>query len=156
MAEEKKIEQPSQDLQQLLDDIMEASPETVVVNGKKRKIGWLHNGVTRKFSHIMATEKDPWKRNVKVASCVLLNHRYGLVTCLLLHLWYWVYWRWQYYVRDMDQVEVAGVLDASKKKIQSGPLAVATILATAAMDTMMMMTKQEYGRAAHDGVQPMP
>ena len=154
MAEEKKIEQPSFDLQQLLDSIMEATPETVVANGKKRKIGWLHNGVTRKFSHIMMTEKDPWKRNVKVASCVLLNHRYGLVTCLLLHLWYWVYWRWQYYVRDMDQVEVMGVLDASKKKIQSEPLAVATILATAMMDTIMTMARHESGPAGRGGAQP--
>ena len=43
-----------------------------------------------------------------------------------------------------------------EKKNQSGPLAVATILATAVMDTMMTMTKQEYGRAGHDGAQPMP
>lgn len=154
MAEEKKIEQPTQALQLVLDSIMEAQPETVTVNGRKYSIGWLHNGTTRKFSHIMLTEKDPWKRNVKVAACVLLNHRYGLVTWLLLHLWYWVYWRWLFYVVDIDQVDIMGVLNASKKKIQSEPLALATILATGVMDTMMTMTARELGQAARDGAAP--
>lgn len=154
MAEEKKIEQPTIELQQIIDSIMEAKPEDVVVNGKKYSIGWLHNGTTRKFSHIMLTEEDPWKRNVKVVACVLLNHRYGIVTWLLLHLWYWIYWRWLFYVVDIDQVDVLGVLDASKKKIQSEPLAIATILATGAMDTMMTMTRHELGRAAQGGVVP--
>ena len=156
MAEEKKLEQPDLRLQAVLDDIMEATPEEVVVNGKKRSIGWLHNGTTRKFTHIMLHDKNPWKRNVKVCACVLLNHRYGLVTWLLLHLWFWVYWRWLYYVVDIDQVDVLGVLDASKKKIQSEPLALATILATAVMDTMMTMSRQEYGQVAPDGVPPTP
>jgi len=156
MAEEKKIEQPSFELQQLIDGLMEAEPETVVVNGKKRCIGWLHNGVTRKFSHIMLKEEDPWKRNVKIVACILLNHRYGLVTWLLEHLWYWIYWRWLYYVVDIDQVDVMGVLNASKKKIQSEPLAVATILATGVMDTMMTMTRRELGRVERDGAPPTP
>lgn len=149
-----EVEQPSFDLQAVIDSIMEATPEKVVVNGKERIIGWLHNGTMRKFSHIMLKEKDPWKRSVKVCACVLLNHRYGLVTWLLLHLWHPVYWRWLYYVVDIDQVDVVGVLDASKKKIQSEPLALATILATAVMDTMMTMSRQEYGRAALAGEPP--
>lgn len=153
MAKE-KIEQPDIDIQKVLSDLMEQEPETVVVSGKKHRIGWLKNRTVRKFSHIMLKESDPWKRNVKVVACVLLNHKNGLLTWLRLHLLYAVYWRWLYYVRDIDQVEVMGVLGASKKKIQSEPLAVATILATAMMDTMMMMAKHEVGQVAPDGAQP--
>lgn len=151
-----EIQQPETEFQVLLSEILEAEPETVTVNGKKRKIGWLHNGTTRKFSHIMLKEKDPWKRNIKVAACVLLNKRNGLWTWFLLRGWYWAYWRWLYYVQDIDQADVVGILDASKKKIQSAPLAVATILATAMTDTMMTMAQHEYGRAAHAGAQPTP
>ena len=146
-----EIKQPEREYQALLSEILEAEPETVIVNGKKRRIGWLHNGTVRKFSHIMTREKDPWKRNVKVAACVLLNRRNGLWTWTLLCLWYWVYWRWLYYVQDIDQAEVVGILEASKIKIQSAPLAVATILATAMMDTMMTMARHEVGRAAQGG-----
>lgn len=154
MADEKKIEQPGMELQTILSGLMEEEPETVTVCGKKHSITWLKNRTVRKFSHIMVSEKDPWKRNVKVCACVLLNSRLGLLTWFLLHFWYWIYWRWLFYVRDIDQVEVMGVLDASKKKIQSEPLAVATILATGMMDTMMMMARHEVGRAAQDGAQP--
>lgn len=135
---------------------MEQEPEELTFGGKKYRIGWLHNANTRKFSHIMVKEKDPWKRNVKVCACILLNHRWGLFTWFLLNVWYGVYWRWLYYVRDIDQVEVAAVLDCAKKKIQSEPLAMSTILATAMMDTMMMMARHEYGRAERAGALPTP
>lgn len=154
MSEEKDLAQPSFELQQLIDSIMEAEPETVVVNGKKRRIGWLHNCVTRKFTHVMMTEQDPWRRTVKVAACVLLNHRHGFMTMLLLKFWYWIYWRWLFYVTDIDQADIVGILAATKKKTQSGPLAVATILATGAMDTMMTMSRQDFGRAARSGEEP--
>lgn len=151
---DKKIEQPDIDLQKIVSSLMEQEPETVTVAGKKHRITWLKNRTVRKFSHIMLKEKNPWKRNVKVCACVLLNARNGLLTWFRLHFWYWVYWRWLYYVRDIDQVEVMGVLDASKKKVQSEPLAVAIILSTGMMDTMMMMAGHEVGQAARDGAPP--
>jgi len=150
------IEQPKIDIQELLSDMMEQEPEKVTVGGHTYRIGWLHNRNTRKFSHVMVKEKDPWKRSVKVCACVLLNHRWGIWTWFLLNVWYAVFWRWLYYVRDIDQVEVAAVLDCAKKKIQSEPLAVSTILSTAMMDTMMTMARHESGRAGQGGAPPMP
>ena len=151
-----QIEQPKFDIQEMLSDIMEQEPEKVTVAGRTYRIGWLHNANTRKFSHIMIKEKDPWKRNVKVCACVLLNHRWGLWTWVLLNVWYGIYWRWLYYVRDIDQVEIAKVLDCAKKKIQSEPLGLSTILATGMMDTMMMMARHELGRAGRGGARPTP
>lgn len=150
------VEQPEFDIQAAADAIMEAKPEEVTILGKKRWIGWLHNSCTRKLSHIMITEKDPWKRNVKACSCVLLNGRTGLRTWFRLKFWYHVYWRWLYYWQDIDQAEIVAVLDASKKKIQSMPLAVATIYLTEMMDTMMMMARHEAGQAGQGGERPTP
>ena len=149
-----KIEQPKIDIQELLSDLMEQEPETVMVCGKKYRIGWLKKYTVRKFSHIMVKEKDPWKRSVKVCSCILMNRKLGLLTWFLLHCWYWIYWRWLYYVVDIDQVEVMGVLDASKKKIQSEPLAIVTILATGMMDLMMSEARHEHTQAGQAGEQP--
>ena len=153
---ETKIEQPSAALQRLVSDIMQQEPETVTVLGRRHRITWLKNRTVRHFSHIMLHDEEPWRRNVKVCACVLLNKRTGIFNHLAQRLLYPFYWRWLYYVRDISQVEVMVVLDASKKKIQSEPLAVATIFATAMMDTMMMMARHEAGPAAPGGEQPSP
>lgn len=151
-----QIEQPTFDIQARLSELMEQEPELVSVCGRRYSIGWLHNRNVRKFSHIMTKEEDPWKRNVKVCACVLLNSRWGLMTWFLLNVWYGIYWRWLYYVRDVDQIEVAAVLSAAKKKIQSETLALSTILATVMMDTMMAMARHEVGRAGRGGALPTP
>lgn len=137
MEEEKTIGQPGEELQRLLDSVLEAEPEKVVFMGKKRTIGWMKKGTMRKFSHIMATEGDEWKRGVKLAATVLLNNVWKL------KLWYWAYWRWLYYVKDPDAVEVLRVVDAAKKKIPSAACSLTTILATGMSDLMMTMTKKE-------------
>ena len=154
MATDTTIEQPSVDIQRMVSDLMEQEPEIVTVRGKKRRITWLKRRTTRKFSHIMLKEEDPWKRNVKCCACVLMNSRHGLLTAFRLRFCYWLYWRWLYYVRDIDMIDVLGVLDASKKKIQSETLLLATILATATADTIMMMARHEYGQVGQAGEPP--
>ena len=137
MEEKKNIEQPGVELQELLDKIMEAEPEAVVFMGKKRKIGWMKKGTMRKFSHVVTREKDEWKRNCKICAAVLLNG------CWKLRLLYWAYWRWLYYWKDPDAVEVLRIVDAAKKKIPSAACSLITILATGMTDVMMTMTKEE-------------
>lgn len=110
MAENKKIEQPTLDLQQLLDSVLEDSPTDVEFMGKKHTLRWLRNGVVRKFSHVSITEKDDNKRAVKLCAIVLLNNVWKL------RFLYWIVWRWWYYVKDVDAVELLRVLDVAKKK----------------------------------------
>lgn len=110
MAEEKKVEQPSVDIQKLLDSILHDEPTEFVFRGKKHKIGWLHKGTMSKCSHIVMKEDNEWKRNVKVCVCILLNNVWKI------RFMYWFYWRWLYYIKDIGADEVLAVLDASKKK----------------------------------------
>lgn len=137
MAEEKKIEQPSVDIQKLLDSILHDEPTEFVFRGKKRKIGWLHKGTMSKCSHIVMKEDNEWKRNVKVCVCILLNNVWKI------RFMYWLYWRWLYYIKDVGADEVLAVLDASKKKIPSNAFSLTTILATEMTEVMMTMTKSE-------------
>ncbi len=150
------MEQPTIDIQKTYDDLLSREPEEVIFDGKKLSIGWLHNGTVRKFSHFMLKEDDPWKRNTKACACILLNRKHGLMTWFLLWAWYWVYWRWLFYVKNIDQTEIMVVLDAAKKKIQSEPLMMATILATGMMDTLMTIAAHEAGPAAQGSVLPTP
>ena len=137
MAEEKKIGQPSVDIQKLLDSILHDEPTEFVFRGKKRKIGWLHKGTMSKCSHIVMKEDNEWKRNVKVCVCILLNNVWKI------RFMYWLYWRWLYYIKDVGADEVLAVLDASKKKIPSNAFSLTTILATEMTEVMMTMTKSE-------------
>lgn len=150
MAEEKKIEQPSVDIQKLLDSILHDEPTEFVFRGKKHKIGWLHKGTMSKCSHIVMKEDNEWKRNVKVCVCILLNNVWKI------RFMYWLYWRWLYYIKDIGADEVLAVLDASKKKIPSNVFSLTTILATEMTEVMMTMTKREVkaSQAEQRGEQP--
>nr|DAG40131.1 MAG TPA: hypothetical protein [Caudoviricetes sp.] len=150
MAEEKKIGQPSVDIQKLLDSILHDEPTEFVFRGKKRKIGWLHKGTMSKCSHIVMKEDNEWKRNVKVCVCILLNNVWKI------RFMYWFYWRWLYYIKDVGADEVLAVLDASKKKIPSNAFSLTTILATEMTEVMMTMTKSEVkaSQAEQRGEQP--
>ena len=150
MAEEKKIGQPSVDIQKILDSILHDEPTEVVFRGKKRKIGWLHKGTMSKCSHIVMKEDNEWKRNVKVCVCILLNNVWKI------RFMYWFYWRWLYYIKDVGADEVLAVLDASKKKIPSNAFSLTTILATEMTEVMMTMTKSEVkaSQAEQRGEQP--
>ena len=150
MAEEKKIEQPSVDLQELLDSVLHDEPTEFVFRGKKHKLGWLRKGTMSRCSHIRTKEKNEWKRNVKICVCILLNNIWKI------RFLYWIYWRWLYYIKDVDIADVLRVLDVSKKKIPSNAFSLATILATGMTDVMMTMTRSEAKaiQAEQAGEQP--
>lgn len=137
--EEKEMEQPGRELQELLDEIMEAEPEPVVFMGRKRKVGWLKKGTVRKFTHAVLKEKDEWKLGAKLCAIVLLNNVWKL------RLWYWAYWRWLHYVKDLDPGDVLRLVNAAKKKIPQAPCSLVTILATGMKDVMMAVTREEAG-----------
>lgn len=138
--ETKKIEQPGIELQEVLDDILSETPTEYTFRGKKRKLGWLHKGTTRKFTHIELKEKNEWKKRVKQCAVVQLNNVWKI------RFFYWLLWRYYYYIIDLDVWEVLGVLNVAKKKIQSTAFQLTIILATAMTDAMMTMTKAEAER----------
>ncbi len=136
----KKIEQPNVELQEVLDDILNETPTEYTFRGKKKMLGWLHKGTTRKFTHIELKEKNEWKKRIKQCAVVQLNNVWKI------RFFYWILWRYYYYIIDLDVWEVLGVLDVAKKKIQSTAFQLTTILATAMTDAMMTMTKAEVER----------
>lgn len=137
MAEKKSVEQPKVDLQELLDAVIHDEPTEFVFMGKKKKLGWLRKGTMSKCSHVQMTDKNEWRRNVKICALILLNNVWKI------RFFYAIYWHWLYYVKDVDIAEVLNVLDKSKKKIPSNAFSLATILATGMTELMMTMTKGE-------------
>ena len=152
-------EQPNISMQELLDSVLEATPDEIPFRGKTWKVHWWRNYMKRKFTHVMLKETsrktakrggvgDAWKQNIKLAAILLLSRKWKIV------FFYWFYWRWLYYVVDVDQVEVLRLMDASKKKIPLDASMMCTGLAISMMDTLMSQTKEEVrrGPAAPVGV----
>lgn len=135
-----KIEQPANEYKKRLDELMNAKPEEIEFRGKRKKVGWLHRGTIRKFSTVMVSEEDPEKRNTKICAIVLLNNVWKI------RFFYWLYWRYLYYVIDLDENDILKVLDVSKKKVQQEQFYINTMLSTGMMDLMMTMTKKEAER----------
>lgn len=109
---EDKIEQPNIEIQALLDNILQAEPDEIVFCGKNTKVGWLHKRTIRKFTHIMLKDKSE-KRNAKLCATILLNNKWKIM------FFFWIYWRWLYYIKDVDDVEILRVLDCAKKKFNN-------------------------------------
>lgn len=140
MKEKNGVEQPSVDLQEKLNEILSAKPEEVMFLGKKRKIGWIHYETQRWYSDVMMSEENIHKRHAKIAAIIVLNNLFKL------KLFYWVLWRWYYYFKDIDSVEVLALLDAAKKKVQHEAFYLVIILSTGMTDLMMTMTSKEAKR----------
>lgn len=134
---EKKIEQPEEQFQRLLDDVLSQENTDITFRGKRHSIGWMKKGTMRKFSHVVMKEKNESKRNMKICALLLLNNKWKIL------FGYWVYWRWLYYACDVDEVEVLRLADVAKKKIPSVASSLLTILATGMTDVMMTMTNKE-------------
>lgn len=149
MKKEEEIKQPDGLLQERLNALYEAKPEEVKIGKKKYKIGWITNGTQRKFTDIMATEKDPHKTNCKLAAVILLNGIWKI------RFMYWFLWRWFYYIKDMDNVDILRIIDVAKKKVQLEAYFLITTFSTEMTDVMMTMTKAEVSRirAVHNGEQ---
>lgn len=144
-------DQPSKKFEELLDKLMDNTPEEITFRGKKKKIGWLHNRTIRRFTHIMYTD-DTEKRNAKLCACILTNDVFAWFQPLA----YFFLWVWYRYVIDIDDKDVLSVINASKKKIQYYQSQLVTTLSTGMRDTMMQMTRAEAEaiQAEHDGAQP--
>lgn len=148
MAEMKK--QPEVDIQALLDSVLEEEPEKVTFRGREYKIGWLHLGTMRKFSHITLKEKDMGKQAAKLAACVLLNTRWKLFFL------YWLWWRWIYYIIDPSPDIILGIIDAGKKKLPHLIYMLITMYSTAMTDTIATMTEKERKQSQAERVGEEP
>lgn len=152
MAQKEGIQQPDDALRKKLDELYNATPEEVSVNGHNYSIGWIKNGTQRKFTNVFTKEKNPQKANCKASALILLNNKFKIFFC------YWFLWRWFYYVKELDCVDTLRILDVAKKKVQHEAFLLATIFSTEMTDLMMTMTSKEVSRiqAVQHGEQHTP
>ena len=156
MQKEPKIEQPSVEAQRNYASIRDNDATIVEILGtkKKYKIRWLKNGQVDRLSRLLIRKgdtdnEDGTKDNAldaiiedsklacKAAAIIILDGYWKL------KFRYWYLWRWFYYIRQYDNIQLQGLLEEGKKKIPLVQFLATTMLLTGARATLMNMRTEE-------------
>lgn len=169
MAEKKPmVQQPGEDAERSLLEILADGKEVVEIRGNKYKIGTLHKGTMVKVSELVLekessnNEEDSTnqinedKIQSKIAAAYILNSWWTLY--FLGGIVWSIYWRWLYYIKEYTDVDYLPLMLLCKKKAQKQSAAYLhnTTLATDMKMTTMTMTRKEVNRirVAHSMEQP--
>ena len=147
MAKKDKIIQEAthEDEKQLV-SLTKNQKEEVIVRGHKYHVGWMHPAVGDWISSLMVREGNDNKILSQSAALIVLN---GFWKC---HLFYWILWRWFYYVKQYNAGELTPIIQSAQKKtvqVEATAYLNATILLTALTTTKKQMTKAEAERSLH-------
>ena len=156
MAKEPKIEQPSVEAQRTYASIRDNDATIVGILGtnKKYKLRWLKNGQIDKLSRLLIRKADTDDQDGKKDSAldsVIEDSKLACKAAAIIILdgyWklkfrYWYLWRWFYYIRQYDNIQLQGLLEEGKKKIPLVQFLATTMLLTGAKATLMNMRTEE-------------
>mgnify|MGYP007101921438 CR=1 FL=1 len=169
--EEQKLEQPSYDAQQVYLSLINNDAEEVEIlrTNKKYKIRWLKNGQLDKLTRLLLHKKsideqkttgnevfdeihEDTKLACKAAAIIVLDGYWKL------KFRYWYLWRWFYYVRQYDNIQLHKILEVGKKKVPLNQFYATIMSLTEAKDTLMRMRAKEVEAILHEQsmAQPSP
>lgn len=156
MEKEPVIEQPSLESQRTYASIRDNDATIVPVLGtkKKYKIRWLKNSQIDRLSRLLIRKGktdnedgskdslldaviDDSKLACKAAAIYILDGYWKL------KFRYWYLWRWFYYIRQYDNVQLQGILEEGKKKVPLTPFLLTTMSLIGAKATLMNMRTEE-------------
>lgn len=163
MEKEPKIEQPSVEAQRNYASIRDNDATIVSILGtkKKYKIRWLKNGQIDKLSRLLIRKGDTDNEDGKKDSPLDAVIEDSKIACkaaaiyILDGYWklkfrYWFLWRWFYYIRQYDNMQLQGILEEGKKKVPLAQFLIAIRSLTVARVTLMNMRTEEAERILHE------
>ena len=154
--EEEKIEQPSVDAQQIYLSLISNDAEEVGIlrTKKKYKIRWLKNGQLEKLSRLLLHKKtidETTTTGSDVMDAILEDNKLACKAAAIIILdgyWkikfrYWWLWRWFYYIRQYDNIQLHEILEVGKKKVPLNQFYATIMSLTEAKDSLMRMRAKE-------------
>jgi hypothetical protein len=163
MEKEPNVEQPSVESQRTYASLRDNDATVVSILGTKKKyrIRWLKNGQIDRLSRLLirkgetdnedGTKDSPLdaiiedsKLACKAAAIYILDGYWKL------KFRYWYLWRWFYYVRQYDNVQLQEILEEGKKKVPLTPFLLTTMSLTGARVTLMSMRTEEAERTLQE------
>lgn len=156
--EEPIINQPTQEEQRQYKSLENNTPTEVAIPRTKKKylIRWLKHCqleyLTRLLIHKQKTDdKDRNENEVSMLDVISSDAKlsckaaaiYTLNGLFKLHFCYWFRWRWFYYIRQYDDIQLQPILAEGKKKVPLMQFFAATTSLIGAKDTLLQMTMME-------------
>ena len=153
--EEPDVRQPSLEAQREYASLVGNDVSMVRIRGKAYKMRWLKKGQIAKLGRVLIDKESTdgektlgnlekvvsdGKKACKAAAIYLLDGYWKL------KLNYWWLWRWFYYVKQYEDIELREVLEEGKKKVPLQQFLLTTMSLTGAGDTLMMMRTEEAER----------
>lgn len=158
-TEEPKVEQPSVEAQRTYASIRDNDATIVGILGtkKKYKVRWMKNGQIDKLSRLLIRKGDTDNEDGakdNALDAILEDSKLACKAAAIIVLdgfWklkfrYWYLWRWFYYVRQYDNIQLQELIEEGKKKIPLTQFLLTTILLTEARATLMNMRTEEAER----------
>lgn len=163
-VEEPRIEQPTEAQQREYKSMVDNTPTEVGIlrTKKKYRIKWIKNGAIEKLSKLLVhaedTDNDADKANANVYEVICADAKLACKTAALFVLngyWsikfkYWFLWRWYYYIRQYDGIQLQPILTVGKKKLPLIQFYGTTTLLTGVKDTLMQMRTAEAERTLQE------
>ncbi len=144
--DEKIIKEATQEEEKLLMSVRENWKDPVVVRGKTYHVGWTHPFTEDRITQLMLKDGNDSKVLAQCAALIILGGYWKT------RFFYWIVWRWFYYIKQYTSKELTPIFELAQKKTAQEEAAAylnATILLTVLKDTKKMMTKAEAERILH-------
>ncbi len=151
-----KVEQPSVDMQKIYLSLIANDPDEVQIlrTNKKYKIRWLKNGQLEKITRLLLHKKTIDEKKTtgsEVMDAILEDAKLACKAAAIYILdgyWklkfrYWFLWRWFYYVKQYDSIQLRDILEVGKKKIPLNQFFTTITLLTGAKVSLMKMRTEE-------------
>ena len=133
--------QPTTDEQKRLGEVLDNAPTEVSVGDGTVNVKWLKNGTLAKLRKItLGNHKDELMVSAKCAAAILLDGYWKI------KFFWWLKWRWLYYVKQWGDAECRPIIDEGKKKVPAVSYYVNIISLTEIMYTIMAITRQQADR----------
>lgn len=102
----------NKEIEKEYNSLVENDKDVVYIGKDKFKIGWLRAGSQRKISDITTKYADDDTLQHRCAAVCVLNSFWKIT------LFYWIVWRWFFFVKEYLPSEMEAVFDLFKKKVQ--------------------------------------
>lgn len=143
---EKIIKEATAEEEKLLMSVRKNLKDPVVVRNKTYYVGWTHPFTEDRITQLMLKDGNDSKILAQCAALLVLGDYWKTF------FFYWIVWRWFYYIKQYNAKELTPIFEMGQKKTaqEEAPAYLnATILLTVFKDTKKMMTKAEAERILH-------
>jgi hypothetical protein len=153
--EEPKVEQPNINAQLLYMSMKnnEADEVKILRTNKTYQIRWLKNGQLDKLTSLLLRKDGKKERpsDDDIMSVIMEDRKLACKAAAIIILdgyWklkfrYWFLWRWFYYIKQYDDIQLQPLLETGKKKVPLMQFYMTITSLTEAKDSLMRMRKEE-------------